>query len=1074
MMVQTAADARLADARRRRRLAHSALVEQLAVLAEFDPSRLEDEDATDVIRLFCSTVPPPTDQPLLVLSTKSRLEAFTSILQRDGAAGLTARRKGTTPHVYTPLQRMLDVFTLQRTSAAEKLDEDELLAALEVWRWATESTAHARITGSVRIPFDRDAIEGRLASLDVTRALRKLVRRGCVGREEQLARLRGYLDEPPAATGLTNDPAMVVYGIGGVGKSTLMARFVMDLVDGRAGGPSGEHVHDGGADGFSGEEGVAGEFSGTWAYLDMDRPTLRNYEPTAILDEIVRQVGAQLPEGRRLLEGTRREGARRSKGAGLEAFDAPLLYGWAEDLVWSLTELGRDKLVVILDTFEEVTVAEPERPTQIFSLFNWLGARIETLKLIVSGRAPAAPFAQRDDRILHLTNFSGDAAVRLLRHFLAAAGGGGVHVDATLAREVVDTVGGNPLTLQLAAGVLASEGWRGFDEEARAAAVDRVRQEFIQGFLYRRILDHIEASNATATDELRTVAKAALVLRSVTPQLLAAAVLPAVGMQSDQDAAWFYSELGREVAFVERYPDHLRLREELRGPALIAIGYEDQALVDRVHRAAATHYAPRRTIDQEAREEFAYHQLALGVPLADLELDDATIARIAGSLPTLPAGAAAGPGGQRARSQADLSAEREQLAWERRAWSEADAALSSRRFDDVRNLLAERDTRRPDTQLYRIESRLHEAEGDLPAALDLSRLDLAASRAADDRTRFAAAAVRTAELEERLGREVAADTLRSAADDALLAGDPSMRLQLHLNRITTMERMGLLSEDQRWSLELDARALLARVPSAEIAEGTALIKLLAATLGRDQPTLVRAAAIQVGLGPDEDPVRLRRLAAAVAKWDRDQDAPGRLARVLGIGTAGPVNESTWVSALSGLGPEAGQRIDKLWETEPPPYHVREALRALYLWWGAAPPAQGGKQAGLAYPVSDSRGLGRPAPIIHGKSGEQADPARIFDRPIDFSRREDQLLHRVVVDGYGNPQSLLSLADRAGIDPDLVDVTGSPDAMVRKFLLQASDMGELRRVVEVILDDPSIGTLARVLRDLGEDPEQDGT
>jgi hypothetical protein len=1046
-MVQTAADARLADVRRRRRLMHSGLVEQLAVLAEFDPSRLEGEDTADVIRFFCSSVPPPTDRPLFVLSAKSRLDAFTSILQHGGAAGLTAVRKGTTPHVHTPLQRMLDVFTMQGRSAAEELDEDELLAALEVWRWATESAAHARITAGVRIPFDRDAIEGRLASLDVTRAVRRLAHRGCIGREEQLARLRGYVDEPSGDTGLVNDPAMVVYGIGGVGKSTLVARFVMDLVNGRADRPSAEDVDRGGVDGFSGEEpaeGGIGEYPGAWAYLDMDRPTLRNYEPEAILDEIVRQVAAQLPEGRRLLEGVRREAARRSKGAGLETYDAPPLYGAADDLARSLANLGRDKLVVILDTFEEVTLAAPERPVQIFDLFDLLGGRIETLKLIISGRAPAAPFAQGNDRILHLTDFTGDAAVRLLRHFLAAAADGEeVHIDATLAREVVDTVGGNPLTLQLAAGVLASEGWQGFDEEARHAAVDRVRHEFIQGFLYRRILEHVEASDAAATDELRTVAKAALVLRRVTPQLLADAVLPSVGVQSDRDATWFYSELEHEVAFVERYADHLRVREELRGPAVIAVGYEDQALVDRVHRAAAAHYAARRAVDPDAREELAYHQLALGVPLADLELDHAAIARVAGSLPTLPAGAAAEPRAPWAQSSAELSAEREQLGWERRVWSEADAALSSGRLEDVRNLLNERRTRRPDTQLYRIESRLHEAEGDLPTALRLSRQDLAASDVAGDRTRFAAAALRAAELEERLGREVAADTLRSAADNALLAGDPGLRLELHLNRMTTLERMERLDEDQRWYLELDARALLARIPPGEVAENTALIKLLAATLGRDQPALVRSAAIQVGLGPDEDPARLRRLAAAVAKWDRDQDDLGRLARVLGIGTAGPVDESTWVSALAGLGPEVGQRLDKLWETEEPPRDVREALRALYLWWGAIPAA---------------------------RDGEQADWAHLFDRPLDFSRPEAQQLHRIVLDGYGNPQSLFSLADRAGIDPRSVDVKGSPDAMVRSFLLQASAKGLLQRVVEVILDDPSAGTLATVLRDLVERPQ----
>src|SRR5690349_19822127 len=117
-MAQTAANARLADVRRRRQLEHSHLVEQLAVLAQFDPSKLNHKDAADVTRFFCSRVP-STDRLLLVLSDKYRVDSLTSILQRSGATGLIAIRQGSTPHVDTPLQRMLDVFTLQNMTAAE-------------------------------------------------------------------------------------------------------------------------------------------------------------------------------------------------------------------------------------------------------------------------------------------------------------------------------------------------------------------------------------------------------------------------------------------------------------------------------------------------------------------------------------------------------------------------------------------------------------------------------------------------------------------------------------------------------------------------------------------------------------------------------------------------------------------------------------------------------------------------------------------------------------------------------------------------------------------------------------------
>jgi len=584
-MVQRTPAARLADGRRRRQLAHSDLVSRLAVLAEFDPSQLfdssqlEDDGAANVVDFFCNPLRRPTGPPLRVLSDIPRLDALTSVLQRDGAAGLTEIRATTAPHARTPLQRMLDVFTRQETRAADELDEDEILAALKVWRWATESAARARRTGDVRIPFDRDALEGRLANLDVTRAVRKLAAHECIGRAEQMARLRRYIDEPSRTTGLFGDPAMVVYGSGGVGKSTLIAHSIIELVEGGADASDGGEAHHG--------------FSGAWTYLDMHRPTLRDHDREAIIDEIVRQVAAQCPQERRFLEGTQRAAALRSRGAGLETVDTPAWIQAIDGLARSWANLGRDKLVVVLDTFEEVALAQPARLDEIFDLFNLLSARIVGLKLIVSGRAPTAPFPRRDDRSLHVAAFTGDAAVELLRHFLtaeAADGRGTVAVDAPLAHEIVETLGGKPLTLQLAARVLAKQGRRGFDVAIGHAASDRLNQKLIQGFLYRGILERVEASDADATEDLRMVAKAALVLRRVTPQLLADVVLPVVNSRSGRGATWFYRELAREVAFVEQEVDHLLLREELRGPALVAVGDKNRSLVNRVHRAAADYY----------------------------------------------------------------------------------------------------------------------------------------------------------------------------------------------------------------------------------------------------------------------------------------------------------------------------------------------------------------------------------------------------------------------------------------------------------------------------------------------------
>ena len=76
-----------------------------------------------------------------------------------------------------PLQRMLDAFVLGAGPMLEERDEDELLASLEVWRWATEAVARAGLTRELYIGPDKDEIESRLALLDVTRAVRRLAGR---------------------------------------------------------------------------------------------------------------------------------------------------------------------------------------------------------------------------------------------------------------------------------------------------------------------------------------------------------------------------------------------------------------------------------------------------------------------------------------------------------------------------------------------------------------------------------------------------------------------------------------------------------------------------------------------------------------------------------------------------------------------------------------------------------------------------------------------------------------------------------------------------------------------------------
>ena len=91
--------------------------------------------------------------------------------------------------------------------------------------------------------------------------MRRLMGGGFVNREAELERLRAYVGgQPPAAP-------LFVCGPGGVGKSTLLAKFLLNELERR-------------------DRAVA--------YLDIDRPTIMPEQPMTLLAEAVPQLAMQL------------------------------------------------------------------------------------------------------------------------------------------------------------------------------------------------------------------------------------------------------------------------------------------------------------------------------------------------------------------------------------------------------------------------------------------------------------------------------------------------------------------------------------------------------------------------------------------------------------------------------------------------------------------------------------------------------------------------------------------------------------------------------------------------------------
>jgi hypothetical protein len=1049
----------LAEAELSERLSTDPQVEKLAVLGPFNPDRLggtgedgPDRDAAAILSLLCRRLPSGGAPQLVILTERVRIDALTRVLLRGGRDELMSVRSSAGGTTNSPLQRMLDAFVIGPGAPVESQDQDELLASLEVWRWMTEAVARAGLTAKIPVEPRKDVIEGRLALLQVTSAVRRLAELGCIGRADELRKLHAHVQSLPTSMSLANDPALVVYGIGGVGKSTLMARFVTDLF----------------------EEGQQG-YRRPWAYLDLDRPTLASCAAEVVLADIAEQVAAQFPEQRGRFLRTADYNRRRFKGSGIESYEAASPYlSLAVDFASDLRSAVGGSLVVVLDTYEELERAHPEKADELFDMFAVMADQLPEFKLIVSGRAPASRYidTRHPDRLLHVLPLTDTPALQLLQHYVRlearVAKLPEPAVDDTLGAEVIDLVGGIPLTVRLAARVLVQEGAESIvDAAKRARALDRVRSEFVRGFLYHRILAHVTAQEGIGEPELRSFARASIVLRRLTVELIDHVLRPSIEPAPATPATTVFRALQVEVAFAENSGDMLRLRDELRQPALVALRIDDPALVRRVHEAAATFYANRLSgagptggvvldADREtAGVELAYHQLALGRSLVGL--DPATL-RLLGDQSDLDIPHTVASEFQHTLSDpTKLAASRALYEWERRVLPEAEAALRAGELARTAALLGERSGWSAGTELYRIQCRLEQSRGDLPAAVAAAGRDLDASLAAANVLRFAAAAVRLAGLHELMqAPDKADDTLRNAERAGLLVGERELRLELTLNRIAARERLGLGDDDSRWKLDLQARALLQRSDAQAIETNTALTRLLAVAFGKVERNRILAAVRILGLGLTAGPQRTNALLSALADWDSGGAQPGSLARRLNFPVAGADADSirrSW-AALARRVPESAALLDRLLSDNPPPDAVWEALRQIYLYWGVEPARPKGPNEPKTQPIgapSSAQTFGSSTPI-----------------PDEPDSQEAQL-EEILRTAYPTTTDARRLTALAGIDAGRISWTSTVGSVWNQIVRLAIRSDVVGEMITAVLNDPSAAALHGSLRDLvGDD------
>lgn len=463
-------------------------------------------------------------------------------------------------------------------------------------------------------PLPSQGIRHEIAERASDRAFQDMLSHGFYGRRPQMRELETF------AT--AKDPGeqriLVLDGIGGAGKTALLARLTLNLR----------------------ERGTVPVL-----YLDFDNPALDPEISTTLILEVSRQFASRFPEIAPRLSEIRnmiRETLRLDETSGADGSRAEVA-GRSDseasyELRMLLEQVGANTkpLLVILDTFEEVM---SRGEFAVHSVRNWINFMryeigCEGLRVIVSGRATdeLVPETDRssddhwedtevyqqlpifeDSRFLNLPDLKEAEAVALLKR---------LDLDAESARKIFAAFGGNPLVLRLSARVLATnenlsiDDLISEDDGAHGSAL-------AQGVLYSRVLRHIGLDDA---DPLRRVAMPGLALRRVTPKVIREVIAPVLGIEGlkDLDAKALWQRLVSQIWLVRKTGmDVAEHRRDLR-KTMIALMRRDpklDATARALHKAAADWYESGKDDTLEApaaRLEALYHRLMIHPREADL------------------------------------------------------------------------------------------------------------------------------------------------------------------------------------------------------------------------------------------------------------------------------------------------------------------------------------------------------------------------------------------------------------------------------------------------------------------------
>lgn len=777
--------------------------------------------------------------------------------------------------VRTQVQMMFEKWIAGDHFDLASMNYDELIALGQIYDWGV---------GAFGGLPERDKFDEALRRRSAVSVFEHIVDDDFTGRERELQILRDYVGVVSASIwqrlrsfiGMESKPPLVLWGPGGVGKTALIGKFLLEHVD----APS------------------SGWFP--FAYLPFDSESLNVQEPFTILIASADQLTAQIEGGngpnnpaatavaefKRLVEqyrddraqlrerasrrGSRRLADRSTTEQSLYVAFAKLLNRIA-DAASAQQAASKVPVLLVFDTFEEVYYRLKEDLLGFWRMLETIQRNFPALRIVIAGRGRPNPFTINSHAPIEcvLDDLSLSDAVRLLTN---------LDVPQSDAVAIYRQIGGSPLMLRLAARIAQSEqssdGIK--DIETRKYWFFNVAPQVIRGKLYQRVLDHIH------DPDVRTLAHPGMVLRRVTKDIIRDVLAPVCGLGqiSDERAITLFDRLRLEHALVSLdQDDALRYREEVRRPTLLLMIDDRPAQVRLLQEAVVRFYEARPPSPPERAEEI-YHRLMLK---QDEEMfDDRWLPGVEKYLNSAIEEVGA--------EQQIWLAQRMSLELPRETYARADVAswerligrkaMETLRFGDAQNTIAmleERSERTSESPLYAIEARAYLALGNFESAARLLEKALDNYPPFGNRGRLAEILWFRAQVAWQQGDKSAVAFL-----DRLL--DVCEGLVSPLSAVQTLtQKLVLLRSKAPDEVRERLAAKLGALSVAEVDREQSMIRLALVQLGENYPRTIAALIPQLSSevirrlrGAKPDPMTIDRLVAQAPEFRRNMIVPGPL------------------------------------------------------------------------------------------------------------------------------------------------------------------------------------------------------